>query len=202
MTNMPQPIRIEMPMNFTFKSVNAYLFVEPEPVLVDCGLLLDSSRSALVAGLAAEGLELGDIRQIYLTHPHIDHMGQAADLAAETQAEIWVSDIAADLVANFGERGPAFTAFLDRLMTRFGFPHAAQTSVTEMTKMFWALRKDVPLNALHTFDFEAQLSFGGQEWQVIYAPGHMNRQVLLFCSGQRTMSGCRYAAAKSTRAGD
>ena len=49
---MTAPIRLELPTGFEFGTVNAYLFAEPEPVLVDTGLKTEAGWSALQAGLA------------------------------------------------------------------------------------------------------------------------------------------------------
>ena len=77
---MITPIQIELPTPYSLgsiSSVNAWLFTEPEPTLIDCGLKTEESRLALEAGLAQQGLQLEDIQHIIITHAHEDHSGLA-----------------------------------------------------------------------------------------------------------------------------
>lgn len=60
--------------------IGVYLIDEPEPAIVDCGP--SSSIDGLIAGLEAEGCELGDVRHLLLTHIHPDHAGAAGALVA------------------------------------------------------------------------------------------------------------------------
>jgi glyoxylase-like metal-dependent hydrolase (beta-lactamase superfamily II) len=62
--------------------------------LFDCGPA--TAVDALKAGLAARGLELGDIRHLLLSHIHLDHAGAAGVLVREhPQLRIHVSPIGA-----------------------------------------------------------------------------------------------------------
>ena len=81
-----KPVRIELPTDFAIGPVNAYLFTEPEPILIDTGVKSEASWAALMAGLAAHGLWVTDLQRVMITHPHVDHCGQAARLAAESGA--------------------------------------------------------------------------------------------------------------------
>ncbi|MCC3779696.1 MBL fold metallo-hydrolase [Streptomyces sp. UNOB3_S3] len=54
--------------------------------LVDTGLPGHAER--ILAELAGLGARPGDVREIVLTHSHIDHMGSAADLAEATGARV------------------------------------------------------------------------------------------------------------------
>ncbi|HWB55809.1 MAG TPA: MBL fold metallo-hydrolase [Gaiellaceae bacterium] len=61
--------------------VGAYLLAGDEPALVDCGPT--SCLAALRAGLEAEGMSVGDLRHLVLTHVHLDHAGAAGELVRE-----------------------------------------------------------------------------------------------------------------------
>jgi len=74
--------------------VGSYLLQGDEPALVDCGPA--SCLPALRAGLASEGLEVGDLRHLVLTHIHLDHAGAAGILVRENPALlVHVSEIGA-----------------------------------------------------------------------------------------------------------
>ena len=62
--------------------------------LFDCGP--SSCIPALKRGLADRGLELGDVKQLLLSHIHLDHAGAAGTLVREhPELQIWVSEIGA-----------------------------------------------------------------------------------------------------------
>ena len=69
------------------------------PALFDCGPA--STRAALEAGLAQEGLALTDIRHLLLSHIHLDHAGAAGSLVRDHPAlQVWVSPIGAPHVVD------------------------------------------------------------------------------------------------------
>ena len=57
-----KPIRIELPTPFAVGPVNAYLFTEPEPILVDTGVDSDESWQVLEYELARHNLAISDLR--------------------------------------------------------------------------------------------------------------------------------------------
>ena len=74
--------------------IGSYLLTGDEPALVDCGPA--SCLQALRAGLAAEGLEVGELRHLLLTHIHLDHAGAAGILVRENpELLVHVSEIGA-----------------------------------------------------------------------------------------------------------
>ncbi|HYG57007.1 MAG TPA: MBL fold metallo-hydrolase, partial [Symbiobacteriaceae bacterium] len=70
--------------------IHAYLIKQDPVTLIDTGVNDEPSRAALLAGLQAAGVAVTDIKRILVTHAHLDHMGQAAWLQAESGAEVWV----------------------------------------------------------------------------------------------------------------
>lgn len=79
-----KPILIETP--FAVGPVYSYLIKDEKIVLVDCGHHAESSFDKLNRSLRDEGLEVRDIDEIWLTHGHPDHYGQAALLADKAGA--------------------------------------------------------------------------------------------------------------------
>jgi glyoxylase-like metal-dependent hydrolase (beta-lactamase superfamily II) len=74
--------------------IGSYLLGGDEPALVDCGPA--SSLKGLRAGLAEQGLEVGDLRHLVLTHIHLDHAGAAGSLVRESPGLlVHVSEIGA-----------------------------------------------------------------------------------------------------------
>ncbi|MEC3957642.1 MBL fold metallo-hydrolase [Nocardia sp. CDC153] len=79
--------------------VNFWLLDDPAGVvLIDAGL--PRHWSGLTAALAARGRSLADITAVLLTHAHADHLGLAARIARESEAEVWVHADDAALAAD------------------------------------------------------------------------------------------------------
>ena len=77
------------------RSVAAYLLdTDDGPALFDCGPA--STIDALKAGLAEQGVELGDVRHLLLSHIHLDHAGAAGVLVREHPSlQVHVSPVGA-----------------------------------------------------------------------------------------------------------
>jgi glyoxylase-like metal-dependent hydrolase (beta-lactamase superfamily II) len=77
------------------KTVGVYLLETDAGVaLFDCGP--SSCIPALKRGLSERGLELGDVKQLLLSHIHLDHAGAAGSLVREhPELQVWVSEIGA-----------------------------------------------------------------------------------------------------------
>src|ERR1700678_2634603 len=74
--------RIPLPLPMDgLKAVNVYAITDPGGVdLIDAGIALVPARERLTAALRQIGYELGDIRNFFVTHIHIDHYSLAVEL--------------------------------------------------------------------------------------------------------------------------
>jgi glyoxylase-like metal-dependent hydrolase (beta-lactamase superfamily II) len=74
--------RIPLPLPMDgLTAVNVYAITDPGGVdLIDAGIALVPARERLAAGLRQIGYELGDIRNFFVTHIHIDHYSLAIEL--------------------------------------------------------------------------------------------------------------------------
>ena len=73
---MPLPLPIE-----GLKAVNVYAIADPGGIdLIDAGIALVPARERLTAALRQIGYELGDVRNFFVTHIHIDHYSLAIQL--------------------------------------------------------------------------------------------------------------------------
>ena len=74
--------RIPLPLPMDgLKAVNVYAIADPGGVdLIDAGIALVPARERLTAALAQIGYELGDVRNFFVTHIHIDHYSLAVEL--------------------------------------------------------------------------------------------------------------------------
>jgi glyoxylase-like metal-dependent hydrolase (beta-lactamase superfamily II) len=74
--------RIPLPLPMEgLKAVNVYAIADPIGVdLIDAGIALIPAREQLTAGLRQIGYELGDVRNFFVTHIHVDHYSLAVEL--------------------------------------------------------------------------------------------------------------------------
>jgi glyoxylase-like metal-dependent hydrolase (beta-lactamase superfamily II) len=176
-----KPVRIELPTDFAIGPVNAYLFTEPKPILIDTGVKSEASWTALVAGLAAHGLRVADLQQIIITHPHVDHCGQAAQLAAESGAQVWVADLGVEWLLDFaGMWQKRLDFYHDHFLPQTGLPLDVRQGVLAYFESVRDTFESVPADSVQTFQIDATLSLGGLDWQVMHTPGHANHQTCFY----------------------
>ncbi|HKK46947.1 MAG TPA: MBL fold metallo-hydrolase [Balneolaceae bacterium] len=81
------PLRIPTP--FAVGDVFSYLITDEKIVLVDCGQFTEDAFSVIKKHLKDHGLSVGDLDEIWLTHGHPDHFGQADRLATRSGAVVF-----------------------------------------------------------------------------------------------------------------
>lgn len=177
---MTQPIQIPLPIPYAVGPVNSYLFLDPAPTLVDCGLKTDDCWQALIDGLAEHGLAVSDIQRIVITHAHVDHIGLAGKIAAHSQAKVWVSTLVEPWALHITEKWPSRMQFMVQTLAPFGFSAADLALLEQGMATTPAMWDPVPAERLVTFGLEDTIDLGGVGWQVIYLPGHCNNQTCFY----------------------
>lgn len=174
-----KPIRLELPTEFAVGSVNAFLFTEPEPTLVDTGVKTDECWQALVDGLAEYGLRVADIKRIIITHAHVDHFGQAERIAQESHAELWVADVGADWLRRFPDYWQKRLAYYrDGFLPTTGLDPKTQAGVVAYFE--WVASNYQGLPDIKAFPLDQPLPLGGVDWQVLHTPGHASTQTCFY----------------------
>ncbi len=193
-----KPIRIELPTSFAIGSVNAYLFRQPEPVLVDTGIKSADSWNALISGLAEHGLRIADLAQVIITHPHVDHFGQANMIAGESSADIRVSELGKQWLVDFPDMWRRRIAYYrDHFMGFVGFEPDITKTILDYMEQVVDECDPVPEDRVSTFTLEEKLELGGQDWQVIHMPGHASHQTCFYQCESRLMVSADMLLAKA-----
>ncbi len=175
------PIRIELPTIYGMKTVNSFLFKEPEPILIDCGENTPESWDALTKGLAENGLTISDIKKVYITHTHTDHVGMAGRIAIEGGAEIWVSEKSIDYVLNPHIYNKTIRKLTIDTTTKLFGEVSPDSPINKFAasmgkhKDAWV---DIPEHLIKTYNVGDKLNFGNENWKVIFMPGHSNTQTI------------------------
>jgi len=179
---MQEPIRIELPTIYGMKSVNAYLFLEPVPTLIDCGEKTDKSWEALEAALAKYDLAIKDIQRLIITHAHVDHIGMAGKIVANSDATVWVNEYCLPWAIEKEKMWARRMKMLGKQL-----PKNTDKSPSQFTQMILGFMErvadnwdNIPEDRLQVFPMNGTLNFGGGEWEVIYVPGHANMQTCFY----------------------
>lgn len=128
-----------------------------------------TSLDHLRAELQRKGFGIPDVRQLLLTHIHLDHAGAAGSLVRENPAiEVFVH-----------ERGAPHMASPGRLLQSAGRLYG------EDMGPLWGEFLPVPAARLRSLKGGETITAGGRELQVAYTPGHASHHVSYFDAASR-----------------
>jgi len=164
------PIRIPTP--FAVGDVYSYLIHDEKIVLVDCGHKAENAFERIKKELHKLNLGVADIDEIWLTHGHPDHFGQAARLADESGATVYghIKER-----ANFAgnDDGELFEEFFSRR----GIPKEHRELMVE--QLDWLQQFQMPLQPTW-IEEGAVLSSGNLSFEVKHTPGHAPGHLTFF----------------------
>jgi glyoxylase-like metal-dependent hydrolase (beta-lactamase superfamily II) len=176
---------IELPLPFSLGLVNVYLVRLADGwMLIDCGMETEACFRALDRAREGLGVAWTDIRQILLTHIHIDHMGLARKLLGLTGARLYLHVAEARLLGEIAESG-RYEAWHRNVLLAAGVSQATiiavESSMFVMRDSFRRLDPDVPLSGGETLE----TTHGPLE--VIWTPGHSPGLVCLYDGARRAL---------------
>jgi glyoxylase-like metal-dependent hydrolase (beta-lactamase superfamily II) len=146
------------------------------PEIIATAILQDASGVALIdpgpsttletlrSALNRKGIAINDVRQVLLTHIHLDHAGAVGTLVRENPAiEVFVH-----------ERGARHLIEPAKLMAS-----ATRLYGADMERL-WGEFLPVPPERVRVLQGEERITVGGRELQVAYTPGHASHHVSYF----------------------
>ncbi|MFY9616376.1 MAG: MBL fold metallo-hydrolase [Candidatus Dormiibacterota bacterium] len=171
-------IALSCPVPFDVGTVNVYLLLGEPLTLVDTGSRLNWTIDDLEALIRRAGVEMKDVKQLILTHRHIDHFGVGAEVKERTGATVVASHIDGPFMAEWegmviGSRdqfrtwGRAFGIPDDLFMLNDTWAKAIVEAAHPVTSD--RLVKDGDI-----------VEAGGRRLQVIECPGHTEGLITFF----------------------
>jgi glyoxylase-like metal-dependent hydrolase (beta-lactamase superfamily II) len=135
--------------------------------------LIDPGPSTTLEGLKQslrrKGISLDDVRQILLTHIHLDHAGATGSLVRENpRIDVFVH-----------ERGAPHMIEPSYLLASAGRLYCA-----DMNRL-WGDFLPVPADRVRILKGEERITAGGRELEVAYTPGHASHHVAYFDPSSR-----------------
>lgn len=170
--------RISLRMPYRLRHVNAYLFAhDKELALFDTGLNMSGSYETLEKDLSDAGLDINNIRHVFLTHVHTDHCGIAGLLQKNTGAKIYLSKIAFDEYQRFRQPDSAIKQ-LRNFYSRQGMSPQQIDLVIEEYKYIRNIITE--FNTDSYLQDKESLEFGDWKFEVLFTPGHAAGHVCFF----------------------
>jgi glyoxylase-like metal-dependent hydrolase (beta-lactamase superfamily II) len=178
---------IELPTPFPVGPVTVYLADAPgEPLtLIDTGPRTDATRAALDAGLERLGHAVPDLERIVVTHAHADHFGLAADLVAESQAEVLSHAWNVAALGDYAGDRERRVAFYAALLQRAAVPAEIMIAIGQATGSVHRHARPVAVDITLQEGDTLQLASCG--WQVLHTPGHSAGLICLYEPVSRTL---------------
>lgn len=187
----PDIIQVEIPLPFPLKIVNCYLVRGPAGwALIDSGINWPSALEAWQRALAQWSIRPRDVREIYITHYHPDHVGLAGWWQRQSDAPVFMTPLEARSVIEVWSDGPWTGRQLAALFTAHGMPETLAQAVAERSEgthdMTQPLPEITPLAQLAIpTDAEyavpaAPLLIAGRPFQPLVLPGHADEHLCLF----------------------
>lgn len=164
------PITVSTP--FAVGSVYSYLIKDDKIVLVDCGQKTDIAFEQIKDGLKERDLKIEDIDEIWLTHGHPDHFGQAALLAKKSGAVVkghakersnFAGNNDPDLFKSFFERHDIPPKRIDEMLSQLD----------------WLQQYQEPIEPEWITE-EGELSSGLLTFKIKHMPGHAPGHIVFY----------------------
>lgn len=173
------PIRIPTP--FLVGDVFAYLVKDEKLVLIDTGQHDDEAYETLRLELENENVSISDLDEIWITHGHPDHFGQAKRLRDKSGAMILAPEGEKANLENNSDR-----ELYDRLFRRIGVDKTVIQSMAD--QLSWIRQFQQPLKPDRWVSENDLLETGHFTFRVKHLPGHAPGHVA-FCEEDFTFGG-------------
>ena len=169
--------RVQIPLPIpALKIINAYL-VEGERgwSLVDSGIHTADAEKALREALSAEGIAMRDLRRVFITHLHPDHLGMAGMLEHEgVQVLMHRPEIAS--ARYLWSKDYHALGLVDAFFLKHGMPPDVDQ---EMRAAWIEMGTRVDDFALAPIDDGALADMSGRPMRVRWTPGHTDHHAVL-----------------------
>lgn len=183
-------LRIEVPVPFLEAGgpVNVFACAEKDGgwTLFDCGVGTAEGRRAVHEGLHARGVELEKVRRLIVSHGHVDHYGNAQELAEASGAPVFVHPADQEKICGDGRWSQQLVKHVDFYQC-LGVPDDVIEGMKKLGGNSTEYARQVdPARVQHHGEGLA-LSFAHFEARVLHLPGHTPGLVCLWDEAHRIL---------------
>ena len=176
--------RLELPLPFALRAVNAYVVEGDGLGIVDCGLHTQHGERALVNGLAELGFKTADVRDVFVTHIHPDHIGMAGFLeGAGARVHMHAPEAESARRLWFSGRGRVDEAV--EWFRRNGMPEAVLDGMAQA--WLGAGERVDRIARFHEVADGAAVTLAGRRFRLIWTPGHTDYHAVLYDTDERLL---------------
>lgn len=187
----PDIIQVEIPLPFPLKIVNCYLVHGPGGwALIDTGINWPPALEAWQRALKQWSLRPGDVREIYVTHYHPDHVGLAGWWQRQSDAPVFMTPLEARSVGEIWTDGAWTGRELALLFQDHGMPEPLAQAVAERAEGTQQMTQPLPeITALERLAIpegaeyvipDEPLLIAGRPFQPLVLPGHADEHLCLY----------------------
>jgi glyoxylase-like metal-dependent hydrolase (beta-lactamase superfamily II) len=171
---------IEVPTPFPVGPVVVYLADAPgEPLtLFDTGPRTPDARAALENDLDALGHRVADLERILVSHAHADHYGLAADLIADSDAQVWTHPWNIASLADYEAERERRVSFYTKILREAAVPKEVMVTVGRVTRGMGHYAQRVSVDGV--LEEGHRLRLAGLDWDLLHTPGHAAGLICLY----------------------
>ncbi len=178
----PGIYQLRIPLPFALDHVYCYALEDNDGwTLIDTGLNRPEAQDIWRAAL---GDDLARVRRIILTHAHPDHYGMAGWLQAISGAPVYLSPREMKFAQAAWVNADEKYERLREHTARMGAPDTVIAQVIDGLHSTRLLTYPHP-ELVEPLIPGVPLTIGARSFRLIYAPGHADGQVLLYCEAER-----------------
>ncbi|MEM7802354.1 MAG: MBL fold metallo-hydrolase, partial [Chloroflexota bacterium] len=184
-------VQVQLPLPYALNHVNVYLLQGKNGwTIVDTGLNISSARAIWEDVFARFQIKPGTLEQIVITHLHPDHFGMAGWLqsrfsTADRTVPVYVSAQEHNNFSKFWGNLERFAPPMAELLVACGLPALFAQAVMEGTLKTGHQTRPLPHLSMIPQDDAGHVILGDRSFEMIYAPGHADGQVIFYDKGEK-----------------
>ena len=182
--------RVPVPVPFLEAGgpANVYVLENADDTLTlfDCGIATDVARAALKKGFEDRGLDRSKIRTLIISHGHVDHYGNAQELAEETGATIWVHPADIEKICGEGRWNKQVEQAIPYFL-RLGVSRATLDLMVEGARRIGTFARQVDRARVKLLVHGQRFDFKHLSVEVLHMPGHTPGLVCLYSAAQKLL---------------
>jgi glyoxylase-like metal-dependent hydrolase (beta-lactamase superfamily II) len=182
----PGIYQISIPTPFAVGPVNVYLIEGDYLTLVDAGPKSPEAWEALETGIQNCGYEISDIKQIVLTHHHLDHSGLLERVRQSSNAIIMAHPLSVPYVELDKNFLDFHHDFFHQLYKESGVPDEGLRIVEKHHNKMGVFSEQSQIDLLLKHEQKVP---NLPEWEVWYTPGHSQSHISLYRASDRILIG-------------
>ena len=174
--------KITLPIPFPLRTVNVHALVGADGwAMIDAGMGKPEAREAFALGLERAGLSIARLQAIVLTHHHPDHIGLSGELQAQSGARVYMHPIDERSVQIIAE-GTMSKRFgrVSSFFKRHGLENTELWYTQSDPGAMRSILNVPPHEAFTLVEDGEMIELAGEQYRVIWVPGHSDGQVVLF----------------------